>query len=119
MDRVLTNDRSRLLVRNPNVMNRLRSEISSVMGDENHPTREKIRRMPYLANVITESKFPPYSFDIFSCTDEVTQVFGSTRLFPLTTEQQQKRRFFQPGVGPTETPPSLSDVANSWCFHSM
>jgi hypothetical protein len=48
--------RSRLLVRNPQVMDRLRNEVSSVMGDQVHPSREQIRKMPYLANVITESK---------------------------------------------------------------
>ena len=37
-------------------MNRLREEIVSVIGEEHHPTREQIRRMPYLANVVKESQ---------------------------------------------------------------
>ncbi|KAL9606063.1 MAG: hypothetical protein Q9179_000743 [Wetmoreana sp. 5 TL-2023] len=45
----------RLLVRHDAVMQRLREEIRSAMGDKAHPTREDIRRMPYLAMVIKES----------------------------------------------------------------
>jgi Cytochrome P450 len=36
-------------------MERLRREVLSVVSDAAHPTREQIRRMPYLANVIKES----------------------------------------------------------------
>ena len=36
-------------------MERLRKEVVSVVSDAAHPTREQIRRMPYLANVIKES----------------------------------------------------------------
>ena len=46
---------SRLLIRHPSVMERLRKEVHSVLSDEEHPTREKIRKMPYLALVIKES----------------------------------------------------------------
>ena len=46
---------SRLLVRHEQVMDRLRSEVLSVMGDAVHPSREQIRRMPYLASVVKES----------------------------------------------------------------
>ena len=37
-------------------MARLRSEIGSVLGDAEHPSREKIRKMPYLAMVVKESE---------------------------------------------------------------
>ena len=47
---------SRLLVRHPSTFDRLRKEVSSVMGDSEHPTREQIRKMPYLGCVIRESK---------------------------------------------------------------
>jgi hypothetical protein len=50
-------------------MDRLRSEVSMVMGDEVHPSREQIRRMPYLGSVITESRCAP---------------LGSTALLTLT-----------------------------------
>lgn len=51
----------RLLVRHPRAMSRLREEIISVIGEEHYPTREQIRRMPYLATVVKESLrlYPP------------------------------------------------------------
>ncbi|OXV09344.1 hypothetical protein Egran_02892 [Elaphomyces granulatus] len=51
----------RLLVRHKHVMDRLRREIYSVMGDSEIPSREQIRKMPYLAYVIRESLrlYPP------------------------------------------------------------
>ncbi|KAJ9607305.1 hypothetical protein H2200_008378 [Cladophialophora chaetospira] len=51
----------RLLVRHPDTLARLRKEISSIMGDSLHPSREKIRKMPFLACVIKESLrlYPP------------------------------------------------------------
>ncbi|KAF2177492.1 cytochrome P450 [Zopfia rhizophila CBS 207.26] len=51
----------RLLVRHPRVMNRLRQEVSSVMRYSLNPTREQIRKMPFLACIIKESLrlYPP------------------------------------------------------------
>jgi hypothetical protein len=46
---------SRLLVRHPKILEKLRKEIYNVLGQTNSPTREQIRKMPYLANVIKES----------------------------------------------------------------
>ncbi|KAH0553028.1 hypothetical protein GP486_006779 [Trichoglossum hirsutum] len=42
-------------------MDRLRSEVRSVMGESEHPSREQIRRMPFLACIIKESLrlYPP------------------------------------------------------------
>lgn len=37
-------------------MDRLQREIYSIMGKSEHPNREQIRRMPFLACVIKESK---------------------------------------------------------------
>lgn len=37
-------------------MKRVRQEISAVMGDDLHPTREHIKKMPFLACVIKESE---------------------------------------------------------------
>ena len=47
---------SRLLVRHPKALARLRREIVSVLGDEEYPTRDQIRKMPYLTFVVKESK---------------------------------------------------------------
>jgi hypothetical protein len=48
-----------LLVRHPQVMSRLRQEIAAVMKDFETPTRELIRRMPFLSCVIKESTLFP------------------------------------------------------------
>lgn len=47
---------SRLLVRHPNVMGRLRREITTIMEASPTPSRDQIRKIPYLACVIKESK---------------------------------------------------------------
>lgn len=47
---------SRLLVRHTSVMERLRKEISSVMGTESIPSREQIKKIRYLDSVIKESE---------------------------------------------------------------
>ncbi|KAI1179613.1 cytochrome P450 [Nemania sp. FL0916] len=51
----------RLLVRHPHIMQRLRKEITTVMGDSPDATREQIRNMPFLACVVKESLrlYPP------------------------------------------------------------
>ncbi|KAL2040798.1 hypothetical protein N7G274_006256 [Stereocaulon virgatum] len=51
----------RLLIRHDAIMGRLRREIRSVIGEDQHPSREQIKRMPFLASVIKESLrlFPP------------------------------------------------------------
>ncbi|KAL9046879.1 MAG: hypothetical protein Q9214_000405 [Letrouitia sp. 1 TL-2023] len=52
---------SRLLVRHGAVMQRLREEVQSVMGNDVYPSRDQIRKMPFLNSVIKESLrlFPP------------------------------------------------------------
>ncbi|PQE13010.1 n-alkane-inducible cytochrome P450 protein [Rutstroemia sp. NJR-2017a BBW] len=51
----------RLLVRHPNVMKRLRQEIRSIMNEDGLPTREQLRKMPFLACVVKEvlRLYPP------------------------------------------------------------
>jgi cytochrome P450 len=51
----------RLLIRHENVMKRLRQEVASVMEGGHIPSREQIKKMPYLACVIKESLrlYPP------------------------------------------------------------
>lgn len=46
---------SRLLVRHPHVMERVRREITTAIQDSASPTREDIQKMPFLACVIKES----------------------------------------------------------------
>jgi hypothetical protein len=47
-----------LLVRNPTVMKKLRAEISLACDSNSDLTRDDLRRMPYLQNVLKESESP-------------------------------------------------------------
>lgn len=48
---------SRLLVRHPTVLERLRNEIQSVAGNDSNLTREDLKKMTYLANILKESMY--------------------------------------------------------------
>jgi hypothetical protein len=65
----------RLLVRHDHAMCRLRTEVSSIMGDSQHATREQIKKMTYLSYVIKESRYA--CFDLIHGVDD-SQVYGST-----------------------------------------
>ena len=56
VERLIGQLSSRLLVRHENAMVRLRKEVSSIMGDSPHATREQIKKMRYLSYVIKESR---------------------------------------------------------------
>ena len=45
-----------LLTRHPDVLSRVREEIETVVGKDPDMTRDAFKRMPYLANVLKESK---------------------------------------------------------------
>jgi Cytochrome P450 len=60
-------------------MDRLQKEIGSVMGDSEFPTREKIKKMPYLACVIKESQYLMSSFVYSQSQDEFRPSSLSTR----------------------------------------
>lgn len=47
---------SRLLVRHPLVMKRLRGEIASTLEGSSMPTKNQLMKMPYLSCVIKESQ---------------------------------------------------------------
>lgn len=47
---------SRLLVRHPPILERLRQEVTTVIGSSSHITREALRKMPYLNCIIKECK---------------------------------------------------------------
>jgi len=78
----------RLLVRHPNAMNRLRHEVRMVMGDLTNPTREQIRKMPFLACVVKESLrlYPPV---------------------PLNNREAVKTTILPTGGGPDGTSPIM------------
>ena len=72
----------RLLVRHAWVMDRLRQEVLSVVGDAADPTREQIRRMPYLANVLIESMDISPRSKGSSDADTALQAFASIHPSP-------------------------------------
>ncbi|KAH8646249.1 cytochrome P450 [Xylariales sp. PMI_506] len=78
----------RLLIRHPQVMQRLRVEIESVMGESVTPTREQIRKMPYLSYVIQES----------------LRLYPSV---PLNVREANKTTVLPTGGGPDGTSPML------------
>ena len=45
-----------LLTRHPDVLSRLREEVETIVGEDPDMTRDDFKRMPYLANVLKESK---------------------------------------------------------------
>ena len=45
-------------MRYPDVLTKLRREVDDVLGDEQSVTRAHIQRMPYLHNVLKESRLP-------------------------------------------------------------
>lgn len=47
-----------LLVRHPKVLDKLREEIKSSLGEKSDFNRDDLRRLPYLQNVLKESKKP-------------------------------------------------------------
>ena len=59
-------------------MQKLREEIGSVMQAGGHPTREDIRRMPYLASILKESLrlFPPVPLNNRTATKTTILPYG-------------------------------------------
>ena len=97
---------SRLLVRHPPVMQRLRKEIRSVLEDGEHPNKEHIRRIPYLALVIRESKAVHES----SMTSPPSNQSSGLRLYPpvpLNNRTATKTTILPRGGGPDGTAPIL------------
>ena len=77
---------SRLLVRNPNKLAKLRSEISAVLGKDKNITRAHVQRMTYLHNAIKESK-DLYSFFQLLQSHPHLMTILSTSTVPTRTNQ--------------------------------
>lgn len=100
-----------LLVRYPEVLNKLRTEIESVTGDKTDLQREDLKQMPYLANVLKESE----SFFIGSGYSEgELRLTGynhkALRLFPsvpVNTRTAHQTTMLPTGGGPDRSSPVL------------
>ncbi|KAL2049643.1 hypothetical protein ABVK25_010103 [Lepraria finkii] len=68
----------RLLVRYPNVLKKLRSEVESVLGQDKDVTRAYIQRMPYLQMVLKETLrlYPPVPINTRFCKQATTLPLG-------------------------------------------
>lgn len=98
---------SRLLVRHVNVMKRLRQEIASVMEGGQVPTRDQIRKMPYLACVIKESGSE--QFGTFLQSSRLYSLPG-LRLYPpvpLNNREAVRTTLLPIGGGPEGDKPML------------
>jgi cytochrome P450 len=86
-------------------MDRLRREVSSVMGTSKHPSREHIRKMPFLTCVIRESKY----VQVYLMTSQAQDVLG-LRLYPpvpLNNRTATKTTILPTGGGPDGHSPIL------------
>src|ERR1700722_5897049 len=98
---------SRLLVRHPGTLKRLRHEIDSTMARSSAPTRSDIRKMPYLSLVIKESKlnFPSYLLYV-----KLLIIRLGLRLYPpvpLNNREAARTTILPTGGGPDGTSPIL------------
>ena len=95
----------RLLVRHSPVMKRLREEVQAVIGDAEPPTREQIRKMPYLAMVIKESMKPSVCPHVQDCL-----YWSGLRVYPpvpLNNRTANKATILPRGGGSDGTAPIL------------
>ena len=76
---------SRLLIRYVDIIERLRHEIASVMEGGQLPTRDQIRKMPYLACVIKESGSE--QFGLFLGSSRLYSPLRSSPLSSCSAEQ--------------------------------
>lgn len=87
-------------------MERLRREVRSVVSDTAHPTREQIRRMPFLANVIKESVHVN-SHDTIPYADLVSQGLRLYPPVPLNNRTAMRTTMLPTGGGPDGNSPIL------------
>lgn len=98
---------SHLLTRHPEVLARVRKEISSVAGSKVDLTRDDLKKMTYLADVLKESMCIPVAF-----LDLCAKLTGNAalRLFPpvpVNTRTAYRNTTLPTGGGPDGTSPVL------------
>ena len=86
-------------------MERLRQEVDTVVGYSEHATREQIRKMPYLATVIKESRILESCHWLAVCLSS-----SGLRVYPpvpLNNRTANKNTILPRGGGPDGTSPML------------
>ena len=85
-------------------MKRLREEVHTIVGYKKHPTREQIRKMPYLSMIIKES------MNLYSVTSSKSLMHSGLRVYPpvpLNNRTAKKNTILPRGGGPDGTAPIL------------
>lgn len=120
-DLLLTSYFRRSLVRHPTVIDRLRQEIRSTLGDNENFKREDLMRMKYLKNVLKESM--PL-LQIVRSKHELTTNHPALRLYPsvpVNTRVALKTTTLPTGGGPDRTAPVLvrRGEAIAYCVYTL
>jgi cytochrome P450 len=87
-------------------MDRLQKEVSSIMQESESPSREQIRKMPFLASVIKESTFI-HNVQIETYTNTVPEGLRLYPPVPLNNRTAMKTTILPIGGGPDGTSPIL------------
>lgn len=100
---------SRLLVRHPRAMDRLRREVTAVLGNTQQPSREQVRKMPFLASVIKESMFLccRYGAYVLLCRSNTSAGLRLYPPVPFNNRQAIRTTILPTGGGPNGKNPIL------------
>jgi hypothetical protein len=102
-----------LLVRHPKVMEKLRAEIASTCDANTDLNRDDLRRMPYLQNVIKESRLLGLSARLFIANDPALRLYPSV---PVNTRTAIRTTVLPTGGGPDRTAPVLIPKGSALAF---
>lgn len=105
-----------MLVRHPQVLERLRTEIAATRTAPSRLSRNDLKGMRYLQNVLKESMLPTPNFP---ASTRVSQVYTALRLYPsvpVSTRTALKTTVLPTGGGPAGTDPVLIPKGSSVAF---
>ena len=109
-----------LLVRHPKVLQKLKEDIRSSLGDEVNITRTDIRKLGYLRNVLKANESNILSF---KNTDLTSYTFSSTTLSfrPLNLRMAMQDTLLPVGGGPDLSQPVFvrKGTAVAYCVYAM
>jgi cytochrome P450 len=103
-----------LLVRHPKVMEKLRDEIASTCDATSNLTRDDLRRMPYLQNVLKESTSLKYvPVNLLMANNPALRLYPSV---PVNTRTTIRTTVLPTGGGPDRTAPVLVPKGSAVAF---